>query len=449
MAALPVIAIFDVGKTNKKILLFDEGLNVRYEKSTRLIETVDEDAFPCEDLAALTRWIMDSLDEALRLPQFDVKAINFAAYGASLVYVGEDGRTIGSLYNYLKPYPPLLSKQFYENYGGESNFSRATASPALGSLNSGLQLYRLKNEQPGVFGKVKYAMHLPHYLSYLFTHKMFTGITSLGCHTGLWDFRNNNYHRWVEEEGILQKLVPIVSSDHVVECGLKGKQMVIGIGLHDSSAALIPYLKTFNESFALISTGTWNITLNPYNDSPLTDPELLEDCLSYLTYQGVAVKASRLFAGQAHQKSVQKIAHHFHLPTEYHQTIAHNATLVQQLKNKFHSVPSSLTSGDFFPYDLLKFNSFEEAYHQLIIELIGLQKKSSALVLQPNTKMLFVDGGFSQNPVFMTLLKDAFPHLEVYAATSPHASALGAAVAIHKPWSKKATPTHLVNFDRV
>jgi sugar (pentulose or hexulose) kinase len=52
-----VIAIYDVGKTNKKLILFDEQYNVVHEESTQLPETRDEDGFSCEDVVALTAWI--------------------------------------------------------------------------------------------------------------------------------------------------------------------------------------------------------------------------------------------------------------------------------------------------------------------------------------------------------------------------------------------------------
>ena len=53
MNPLPVIAIFDVGKTNKKLFLFDESYRIVFEKSARFAETLDEDGFPCEDLERL------------------------------------------------------------------------------------------------------------------------------------------------------------------------------------------------------------------------------------------------------------------------------------------------------------------------------------------------------------------------------------------------------------
>jgi len=39
------IAIIDIGKTNKKILLFDASYNVIYRKSIRFQKLVDDDGF--------------------------------------------------------------------------------------------------------------------------------------------------------------------------------------------------------------------------------------------------------------------------------------------------------------------------------------------------------------------------------------------------------------------
>ena len=142
---LPVIAVFDIGKTNKKLFLFDEDYRVVYEHAERLAETTDEDGDACEDLQSLRHFVVYSLDKVIAKKEFDIKAVNFSAYGASFVYVDGEGKPIGPLYNYLKPYPQPLQKQFYDKYGGEAEFSSRCASPVLGSLNSGMQLYRMKH----------------------------------------------------------------------------------------------------------------------------------------------------------------------------------------------------------------------------------------------------------------------------------------------------------------
>lgn len=435
----PVIAVFDVGKTNKKLFLFDEHYKIVFERSARFLETVDEDGFPCDNLESLRLSIFDSLHEVFRKQEFEIKAINFSTYGASFVYIDENGRPLTPLYNYLKPYPDKLKKNFYSRYGGEENFSFHTASPILGSLNSGMQLYRLKEEHPDIFKKVNYALHLPQYMSFLISGKAYSDITSIGCHTGLWDFAKNDYHEWVGREGILPKLAPIAPSDKTVAATFPGNNYGVGIGLHDSSAALIPYLKSFQKPFILISTGTWCISFNSFTDSPLTVEELKEDCLSYLQYQGIPVKASRFFGGNIHEVKGKEIADHFHQPVSKQRNMAYQPTVLSEA-NKLENLP-------FSSRDLSTFSSDMEAYHFLMLEIIMQQKRSTSLILDNSeVKRIFVDGGFSKNVIYMNLLAEMFPDMEVFAASMAQATALGTALAIHDSWNKKPIPKDLIEL---
>src|SRR5215831_13993477 len=165
--SVPVIVIFDVGKTNKKVLLFNEQFELLLEECVHFDELVDEDGFPCEDISGLTKWIEQKFSEILFRRDVEVKAVNFSAYGASFVYIDQRGNIVAPLYNYLKPYPTNLSSQFYDRHGLENTIAKVTASPSLGSLNSGMQLYRLKYEQPALFERIAFALHLPQYLSYI------------------------------------------------------------------------------------------------------------------------------------------------------------------------------------------------------------------------------------------------------------------------------------------
>jgi sugar (pentulose or hexulose) kinase len=447
MNATPVIAIFDVGKTNKKLFLFNENYEIVFEKSARFTEAVDEDWYPCENLENLRQSVFDSLTEIFQLKEFEIVAINFSAYGASLVYLGEDGEPLTPLYNYLKPYPEELSKQFYKKYGGEEKFSIETASPVLGSLNSGLQLYRLKCEKPEVFKRLKYVLHLPQYLSFLLTGNFYSDITSIGCHTALWDFKKSQYHKWIDNEGIVSKLAPIEPSNKVFPSAFNGNNYKAGIGLHDSSAALIPYLVNFSEPFILISTGTWNISLNPFNQLPLTAEELKQDCLCYLQYEGKKVKASRLFSGFEHEQQVKRIAEHFNQDAIKFRDITYDADIVNRLnKDRSHHFNSNFNKESAFAKrNLSEFKTDTEAYHQLILDLVHLQANSTKLVLKGTAvKRIFVDGGFSKNSVFMHLLATAFPDLEVFAASMAQASAIGAALAIHQEWNTKSIPNDII-----
>lgn len=452
MKAIPVILIFDIGKTNKKVLLFDEHYKVVFERGIQLPETVDEDGDPCEDIRLLTNWIQETFQEISHMEQYDISGINFSAYGASFVYVDDYYKPVAPLYNYLKPYPADLRQQFYQTYGGEENVSKETASPVLGSLNSGMQLYRLKYQRPELFDKVKYALHLPQYLSYLVTGAVCTDITSIGCHTQLWGFTRNDYHQWVYNENIDVKLPPIYNGDDVIEIAYGGKHVPVGVGLHDSSAALIPYLANFHEPFILLSTGTWCISLNPFNQTALTTEELKKDCLCYIQYQGKPVKASRLFAGYEHEQQTRRLADWFKVEKDHYNSISYNEEIIDKLKARHKADAEEqlvipLQRSAFEARDLQQFSSYEEAYHQLIYDIIQQQVSSTQLVLKGSpVKRIFVDGGFSKNPVFMHLLAEAFPDIEVFAASIAQATAMGAAIAIHKRWNKKALPGDIIEL---
>jgi sugar (pentulose or hexulose) kinase len=442
-----VIAIFDVGKTNKKLLLFDEHYKVVLERSARFNETEDEDGFPCENLESLRSSVFDSLQEVTRDKQFNIIAINFSAYGASFVYLDEHGDPVAPLYNYLKPYSEKLLRQFYDTYGGEEHFSQQTASPVLGNLNSGMQLYRIKYERPELFGQIKHALHLPQYMSYLLSGKMYSDLTSIGCHTNLWDFTKNNYHEWVEKEQVLEKMAPIVAHGTVIPARFLEHDYKTGAGLHDSSAALIPYLVSFKEPFVLISTGTWCITLNPFNHTALTTEELKNDCLAYLQNNRDPVKAARLFAGHDHDQQVNRIADHFQSDTLFYRSVAFNDEIIAVLKKKNKKEQVSLQQCAFVKRDLSQFVSTTEAYHQLMMDIVDQQFLSTGLVLEgKKTKRIFVDGGFSKNEIYMNLLAAAFPGMEVFATSMAQASALGAALAIHDAWNSKHIPSDIIEL---
>ncbi|MGF1926092.1 MAG: FGGY-family carbohydrate kinase [Bacteroidia bacterium] len=445
-----VIAIFDVGKTNKKLFLIDENYQIVYERSARFVETVDEDGEACENLESLRSSVYDSLHQVSKMKEFQIKAINFSSYGASFVYLDENGKPLTPLYNYLKPFPEALKKEFYDTYGGEIKISRETASPILGSLNSGLQLYRLKKERPELFAKIKWALHLPQYLSYLVTGEAVADLTSIGCHTHLWDYTKNTYHEWVIAEGLDVKFGIRTSADHSSKVQFEGKEYQVGVGLHDSSAALIPYLANFSTPFVLLSTGTWCISLNPFNQDPLTAKELQQDCLCYMQFKGKAVKASRIFAGNEHEFQLKRIAEHFDRAPYLFKHLKFNPGLFLKLgtkipENQFPQLQFSQVSA-FGDRDLNLFKTAEEAYHQLIMDLVKQQVYSLRLVLNPEVKRVFVDGGFGKNAIYMHLLAISIPDIEVYASSVSQATAIGTALSINDVWNSHPIPNDVIEL---
>lgn len=296
-------------------------------------------------------------------------------------------------------------------------------------------------KQPELFAQTKYALHLPQYISSLVSHQFCCECTSIGCHTGMWNYKEQAYHPWIKEEDLLELLPPLLPADSTFKAIWYHQPITSGIGLHDSSAALIPYLANFNEPFILISTGTWCISLNPFNDWPLTSEELKQDCLCYLTYQNKPVKASRLFAGNEHEQQVKRLAEHFNKPLNYYKEVPFNQAA------GILSLAGNSPEEAFGDMDILNFPDYSTAYLTLMSGIVKQQIVSTKLVMQGvKIKRLFVDGGFSNNSCYMNLLAQAMPDMEVYAASMAQASALGAALAIHSTWNTKPIPKDIIEL---
>ena len=56
-----VIAIYDIGKTNKKIILFNEDFKIVSEIEEKFAEVLDDDGFVCDDIEHIEKWIKESL----------------------------------------------------------------------------------------------------------------------------------------------------------------------------------------------------------------------------------------------------------------------------------------------------------------------------------------------------------------------------------------------------
>ncbi len=440
MEKISVTAVFDIGKTNKKFFLFDKDLREVFQTYTRCEPIPDEDGFPAENLPEMSAWMLKTFREALAFPDFKIERLNFSTHGASFVHVDQNGNPAAPLYDYLKPFPKELLSRFYEENGGKMNFCRATSSPPLAMLNSGLQIYFLKYAKPELFKNVSNCFHLPQYASFLFTGEKTSDYTSIGCHTGLWDFEKMDYHNWVDQESIRDLLPPIKSGKTVLKTKPELGNIPCGIGIHDSSAALLPYIQRETEPFILLSTGTWAISINPQNKSALTKKELKRDCLQFLSVNGDPIKISRLFIGEEHKFQIDAMYAHFDQKQGTYKKLTFDSKLYekvaaypkkrihfQYLKAEDYDIPQAEET------DWTQFEDFEHAYYTFIHELTDLQVASLQLVLDGSpVRRIFIDGGFNANVIFLEMLRKKLPEFEIIPSDFPNGSALGAALLINE-----------------
>lgn len=439
MSKTPVTAVFDIGKTNKKFFLFDENLKEVHHTYTRLEAIPDEDGFPSEPILPLREWMLETFQQALNATEFEIKKLNFSGHGASFVHTDEKGEPVTPLYDYLKPFPEELLEKFYSENGGKTAFCQQTSSPPLAMLNSGLQIYFLKYAKPEFFKNVRHCLHLPQFLSLIFTGEMVSDYTSIGCHTGLWDFEKMDYHDWVKREGIEPLLPPILPGHALLKTKPELGGIPCGIGVHDSSGALLPYLKQEKDPFALISTGTWAISINPFNKTSLSESELTKDCLQFLSISGQPIKISRLFIGEEHKCQVDEMYAFWKLPLGTYKKLKFDEALFQKVnrctKKRIgfqYLKPADYGLEKADVSDWGSFPDFTEAYYTFLHELTDIQVASLRLVLDgAPVHRLFVDGGFNANLIFLEMLRKKLPGMEIIPSDFPNGSALGAAMLVN------------------
>ncbi|PQJ30749.1 carbohydrate kinase [Nonlabens arenilitoris] len=428
-----VTAVFDIGKTNKKFFLFDNDFKEVHREYSRFEPIEDEDGHPTEDLAALQRWLKDLFHRILENEEYTVKAINFSTYGASFVHLDENGEVLTPLYNYTKEIDEQVEEEFFQKYGPELAFATTTGSPRSGLLNSGMQLYWLKHKKPEVFKKIKYSLHLPQYLSYIFTGIPLSEYTSIGCHTSLWNYQTKDYHNWVYEENIHKILPPIVSTETSINMNYNGTRIKIGVGIHDSSSALLPYIRSVKKPFILVSTGTWSISLNPFSKTLLNEDETKNNCINYMRINGKAVKSSRLFLGNEYNLQVKELSECFNVEKDYHKTVQFDHQLYAEISKEFkHSFAwKSFSHKDMPETTFYHYDKFEQAYHHMMIELVSIQVENIKRISQDQEiDRLYVDGGFSDNDLYIKLLSHYLRDMKLRTTKASLGSALGAAVAI-------------------
>jgi len=425
--------VFDIGKTNQKYFLFDADFKILAREKISISKIEDEQGHIAENIQEIVSWMKKSFQTLLASEIFEIHMVSFSGFGATLIHLDDNGQLVAPVYDYLKPVDNDTFIPFYRDYGPESVFATQTGSKNLNLLNSGKQLYWLKYKHPAIFEKIRHSLHLPQYLSYVFTGKMFSEYTSIGCHTDLWDYDKKDYHTWVKSEGFDRFFPPIVETQTTVIKNIQGRNISFGIGIHDSSSALLTYLLKEKEPFILLSTGTWCINFNPFSkDSLFDEKQINAGATAYMKIDGSPVKSSRLFLGEEHRLKVEKLIEYFNKPKFYHRGLELEKQVIEKVlkKSKKHFHWKYLDNSNAPTDDNIDFPNFEIGYYQLMRELTDLLKVEIDVICETLPKRIYVDGGFSDNKIFLALLKKQFTHQKIIAEPASFACALGAAQLI-------------------
>lgn len=302
------VAVFDIGKTNAKLLLFDRHERRELVAITRPNTSRRGPPYMHFDTDALERLLLDGLRETASAARID--AIVVSTHGASAALLDEDGLVL----------PPLD----YDDVGPDETadaYERIrppfdiTGSPRLGTgLNLGAQLYWQQQRFPEAFASVSRIVAWPQYWSWHLTGVAASEVTSLACHSDLWDLRRETFSGLVDRMEIRHLFPPLRRAHEVLGtlrpqlAGSAGIDYPVPVlcGVHDSNAALVPHLAPAGVPRTIISTGTWITAFAPGVPVGNLTPE--DGVMASVDVLGRVVPNFRFPGGRMYEESHDAVA---------------------------------------------------------------------------------------------------------------------------------------------
>jgi L-fuculokinase len=447
-------AVLDVGKTNKKILIFDEQL--------RIVDEVYA-SIPADESAPVhIERVQDSADWFLgQLPalaaRHDIRAVSVTTHGATCVCLDETGAPAFPVIAYTTDPGQEFSDRFYARCGEARALHARLATPDMGALAClGKGIAFAQEHYGDEFQRVADILCLPQFFSFLLTGRTGAETTFLGCHTYLWDFAAADYSDVVDALGI-RALMPkpvrhpgdllgTVTPEVAAQTGL-GADVVVTHGIHDSNASLLPFLIQNDEPFVLNSTGTWCVMMCPADGAVLTEAEMDAGAFCNCDANGHPVKTAVVMAGNEHDQWWRIIGER----TGATEIPEFDAALVQSVLDAadtfilpgvmpgtgpFPACESAVQeAGRRFSMDDVAsgavpacFDSPERAYAVLCSALAMLSCEQLSAVGTQDGMPIYIEGGFRKNAAYQALLAALFPHSPIYLTDMKEATAFGSAL---------------------
>ena len=293
------IAVIDIGKTNAKVVVLDAGTGAEIAAVRTANSVLKSGPYPHYDTDGLWDFIISALKGFVRAPGFD--AISITTHGASAVMLSAAGSLAMPVLDYEHGYPQAIQNAYSQL---RPKFAE-TFSPGLSvGLNVGAQIHYMKSTFPADFAHVATILTYPQYWAFRLTGVASNEVTSLGCHTDLWNPTTQSYSSLVDALGIRGLMAPIRSAFDALgpvlpalaaDMGLT-KPVPVYCGIHDSNASLLPHLVENEAPFAVVSTGTWVISFSVGGDLDHLDPA--RDTLANVDAFGRTVPSARFMGGR-------------------------------------------------------------------------------------------------------------------------------------------------------
>ncbi|ARC39007.1 carbohydrate kinase (plasmid) [Paracoccus yeei] len=291
------IAVIDIGKTNAKLALVEAETLAEIAVVTRPNRVLPGPPWPHFDLEGHWQFFLHHLADFHA--RHGVDAISVTTHGASAVLLDGQGRALPML-DYEHPGPDALAGAYDAI---RPDFAQ-TGSPRLPmGLNLGAQLHWLLSD-PDVAGRVADVVTYPQYWGWRLTGERASDVTSLGCHTDLWNPWAGRFSDLVERLGLTGRIAPARRANEVLGGLLPDVAQATGIpagtpvavGIHDSNASLFAHVLGRQGAFSVVSTGTWVVAMAVGGRPGALDPG--RDVLVNVNALGAPTPSARFMGGR-------------------------------------------------------------------------------------------------------------------------------------------------------
>jgi sugar (pentulose or hexulose) kinase len=416
------IAVVDIGATNSKVVLFDSFLA---EIDRRKTETVHRGGPPYRHIDAqrVVEFAIGAIGELDRVLPVDVIVVS--ACGSTLGCVDEKGELATPIMDYLAE-PPAEIAEAYAKIAPPFAETFCNTWPA--ALSLGRQLFWLESAFPETFARVRSIMTWSQYLAFRLGGRQTCEISTLGAFSQLLDVLKGNLSSLVRQRGWNDRFAPLTRAWEDVgelkrefrSAEFRGQGRIL-CGVHDSDANYLRYLAAGIGELALISTGTFVVAFESQTDVNRLDPN--RETFSYTSVFGQPIGCCGFFGGLEFDKLLAGASPLVASAKGIEAIIANEVFALPSFSDTDGPVAGSCNRGRIegsFIGDPVQRASLATLYTALMM--------SEALDAVDSRSPIVVDGPFSRNALFCSLLAALRPHQRVASSLLQEGTAAGAAV---------------------
>jgi sugar (pentulose or hexulose) kinase len=405
------IIVIDVGKTMAKATLWaaDGALIARQSRANAVLGDV-LDADGIED------WLATTLSDFAK--RADVVAIIPVAHGAAAALIKD-----GCLSGPPRDYEAAIPSDIRAAYDDLRAPFEETGSPALpDGLNLGAQLFVQKDQ---IKGRI---LLWPQYWSWLLSGVASSEVTSLGCHTDLWNPTTGDFSSlaktmgWADRFPSLRRAGDVlgpITAEWAARTGLP-RDAQIHCGVHDSNAALVAargFAEIAGREATLLSTGTWFIAMRSGGgDGDLATLSEARDCLINMDVEGRPVPSARFMGG----REIEMLGARIDQPGL--------AGLSEVIANRIMILPNFAPGCGPFPARKGRWinEPVDPDQRCAAVGLYVALMADTALDLIGSRDTLLIEGRFAQSEIFVRALASLRPDTAVYTSIAEADVSFGA-----------------------